>query len=950
MRRNEKLREPARGGKRNETFRPGRSRARLVACLVTGLASVMAVVAAHDAWSAIGKPWLGVGLLPQGLVLPVSTRDHVAAVGFQDRIVSVDARPVSGAREIEERLAAMRPGAPLTLGVERPSGVIESVSAWVHTFDPADYWQIFGPLLVGGVLGLVLGLVPLLSRPESPIARAWFAFNFGVACNFGILSLDWALVHRFAPWGVLFGALGAGGLLHLGMALPRPLPIHARWPRATVAAAYAIGAIAFVGWFAASFVSVAAVRKADFLEGAAMTAGALLLFANTVRVAFGDGTALARRQARLLLFCLLMLVPGWVLLLASLAWSAQLHLPPILHLLPLWACGLAIAWGMVRENLFELDAVARRAVTWALMLLGSMLLGGGTALALRAFVAPGSAWMAGGAVALLLALATGLPALREPIEGAIAQRLFPGHERARRAVHGASRELARLREPSELASIVRETVAAAVGGASARLFAGEPDGPLAEIAPSGPAPPGTAEAARETSGPVVPTSALHAFARSGGTLALDLDRDAARGLASEMEARGARVAVALPPGSGATGLLLVGRRADERLYTSDDAILLETLAGQLAVALENARAWTVVRSLERKLAEENHYLRQELAAEQSEGEIVGRSAAIRAVLAQIERVAPTDATVLVIGETGTGKELVVRSLHERSSRRAGILVKVACAALPEALLESELFGHERGAFTGATAAKPGRLEIADGGTLFLDDVDTLSLPVQAKLLRAIEVGETQRLGSNTVRKVSARVIAATNRDLLAEVRAGRFREDLYYRLHVVPIHLPPLRERREDVPLLVEHLVAREGPRFGREVREVSAAAMAEMQAWHWPGNVRELRNVVERALVLGDGPVLRLPAPLAPPSAEGDGVRRASPAALAAGEPAGAASAVAAGVPLADAVRDLKVAMIRTALERSGGNRTTAAERLGMHRQSLTRMIRDLGIADAEG
>ena len=191
-------------------------------------------------------------------------------------------------------------------------------------------------------------------------------------------------------------------------------------------------------------------------------------------------------------------------------------------------------------------------------------------------------------------------------------------------------------------------------------------------------------------------------------------------------------------------------------------------------------------------------------------------------------------------------------------------MKIACAALPEPLLESELFGHERGAFTGAVGRKAGRFEVADGGTIFFDDVDTLPLGVQAKLLRALQEGEVQRLGSNEVRRVDVRVVAATNRDLLADVRAGRFREDLYYRLNVVPLRIPPLRERREDIPLLVEHFVRQDGQRLGRStVRAVSAEALEALRAYAWPGNVRELRNVIQRALVLSRDDVLRLPGPL---------------------------------------------------------------------------------------
>ena len=242
------------------------------------------------------------------------------------------------------------------------------------------------------------------------------------------------------------------------------------------------------------------------------------------------------------------------------------------------------------------------------------------------------------------------------------------------------------------------------------------------------------------------------------------------------------------------------------------------------------------------------------------------------------------------------------------------MVKLACAALPENLLESEMFGHERGAFTGADQTREGRFELADGGTIFFDDVDTLPLSVQAKLLRAIQEGEVQRIGSNTTRQVDVRIVAATNRNLENEVRAGRFREDLFYRLAVVPIHLPPLRERREDIPLLVEHITKVQGQKLGRIIREVSAEALRQLQAWDWPGNIRELRNVIERALVLSEGEILHLPGPLPqtlrPPEVE-NGIQTPS---------AGVA-------PLQTLLREYKKALIQDALSRSEGNQRRAAE-----------------------
>ncbi|HEY7728709.1 MAG TPA: sigma-54 dependent transcriptional regulator [Candidatus Eisenbacteria bacterium] len=266
---------------------------------------------------------------------------------------------------------------------------------------------------------------------------------------------------------------------------------------------------------------------------------------------------------------------------------------------------------------------------------------------------------------------------------------------------------------------------------------------------------------------------------------------------------------------------------------------------------------TVERALElRALKRENESLRQHVGVAE---EMVGRSAALEQVRAEIAKVAPTEAKVLVTGESGSGKELVARAIHRLSARARGPFEKLNCAALPKDLVESELFGYEKGAFTGAQAMKRGRLEASDRGTLFLDEVGDMSLDTQAKFLRAIETGEIERLGGTRTIAVDARIVSATNKDLPEEIREGRFREDLYYRLNVVPIHLPPLRQRREDIPLLVEHFIRKASADLGRTPRAVTPEGMKRLAVYSWPGNIRELRNVLERLLIMTEGETLDL-------------------------------------------------------------------------------------------
>ena len=267
-------------------------------------------------------------------------------------------------------------------------------------------------------------------------------------------------------------------------------------------------------------------------------------------------------------------------------------------------------------------------------------------------------------------------------------------------------------------------------------------------------------------------------------------------------------------------------------------------------------------TLKEQLEQENVYLKKEIVVERNHFEVIGRSEPIRRVLVKVEQVAPTVSTVLLLGETGTGKELIARAIHRNSKRKDRLMVKVNCAALPASLVESELFGREKGAFTGALTREIGRFELAHDSTIFLDEIGELPLELQAKLLRVLQEGEFERLGSSRTIHVDARLIAATSRDLEAAVRAGKFREDLYYRLNVFPIHIPPLRERREDIPILTWHFLRELGNRMGREIESVRAGTMTSFQGYSWPGNVRELRNVIERHLITNPGPTFEAELP----------------------------------------------------------------------------------------
>jgi DNA-binding NtrC family response regulator len=319
-----------------------------------------------------------------------------------------------------------------------------------------------------------------------------------------------------------------------------------------------------------------------------------------------------------------------------------------------------------------------------------------------------------------------------------------------------------------------------------------------------------------------------------------------------------------------------------------------------------------------RLKTQHSYLLSEREEEFNHYGIVGRSRSMEEVIRRAELVAETKSTVLITGETGTGKELVARAIHSRSAQRDMPLIKVNCAAIPDTLLESELFGHVRGAFTGATSSKKGRFALADGGTIFLDEIGTLSMAVQAKLLRVLQEREFEPLGSERTERVDVRVIAATNRDLRQLVSEGRFQEDLFYRLNVIPIHMPPLRERPEDIPILVEHFVRKHEQRTGRRIERVEEAALGALQQYEWPGNVRELENTLERAVVLAPGPVITVRA----------------------------ISVLGAGAPTSTSLPSLKLHQniewveretIRRALDAASGVKKDAAELMGLSQRALS-------------
>ena len=407
------------------------------------------------------------------------------------------------------------------------------------------------------------------------------------------------------------------------------------------------------------------------------------------------------------------------------------------------------------------------------------------------------------------------------------------------------------------------------------------------------------------------------------------------------ESEGLKSACWLPLVSRARVLGVLGlSRLDPVPFSQSDVHFLQQLASQVAIAVENALAYGQISELTDKLAQEKLYLEGEVRAEAKFETIVGKSSALHRVLKLAETVAPTDSTVLIYGETGTGKELIARAIHDLSSRRSKTFVKLNCAAIPTGLLESELFGHEKGAFTGAVGQRIGRLELANGGTLFLDEIGDIPLEIQPKLLRVLQEREFERLGSTRTIRTDVRLIAATHRDLEAMVREQKFRSDLFFRLNVFPVELPALRERPEDIPLLVRHFAEEFSRRMNKPIETISSESMSALYQYGWPGNIRELQNVIERAVILSQGSALTVPlAEIESPATPLPGEVGAKPKAIR-------------RRPVRSIIAEVDRGQIIQALNDAGGRiggRDGAAARLGLKRTTFITRMKKLGIEPNE-
>ncbi len=882
------------------------TRAWIVLPALLSLAYAIAVVIA--AWRA---PEKGFQAFTGHRVVYVAPGGRAEAAGLRegDVIRAIDGVPVASTFDYAYRVLVREPGERVVLGVDRAAGdsgsrlppARETIAIELGPAPPP--WSALVATLLAAVL-LVLGLVARIGRPGELVARRFYRTAVMYAMVYvGALSWSRLLVHPVLAL-VFLVALFAAPKLAIDLSLELPHRIAAPWlRRATLAIAVGLGGACGIAVAVAiyDFQTGGGDRALPWIEGTIAAQCAVIPIYTGVALwyqlrAHREAHGTARAQLRWLLFgqalCglpALAAIPVAALDLDRFLIAGYQPFAGAVGILWFVAYGLAV----MRIRLADVDALIKSSLGYAVATGAAALVYVGVVLAAgwltELAVGDAGPWahLAAGIVA---ALAFG--PLRARVTRWIDRRFFRDRRHYVEALRRASESLARLREPAVLA---RELVAQVV------------------------------EAVRAEKG------ALYLHGAGGWTIAHAVGELPAEPIAP---ADGIAVPIVGDNTRDVAAMLVLGPRRSGDLYSSEDRDLLGALAGQLATVLANARAYgTIVqkteeiRELRDRLADENQFLRERIAAATGGATLAGDSAAVRELGRMVELVAKSDASVLLLGESGTGKGLLARLVHATSPRAEQAFLHVDCGAIAAGVFESELFGHERGAFTGATKLRRGPIELADGGTLFLDEIGELPLELQPKLLRVLEERCVMRVGATQPVAVDVRIIVATNRDLESMTKRGAFREDLYFRLRVVELVVPPLRARRADLPALCAQLLPRAAKRCGRPVRSLAPDALDAMARYNWPGNVRELANVLERALVMGEGEItaaeLELPAiEIAEPVAE--------PA-----EPA----------PHDVVMEDIERRRLTAALREADGNQSHAAKALGMPRTTFINKLRRHGL-----
>ncbi len=864
------------------------------------LAYAVAVVAA--AWRAPEKGFLA---FTGQRIVHVESDGPAARAGLTpgDRIVAVDGVPVTSTLDYSFRVLRRQPGDTVVFGVDRGPTHID-VPVQLEASPPP--WAALVATLLAAAL-IVLGLIARIGRPDDPAARRFYR----TSCIYAIVyvgAMSWARLMPHPVLGITFLlALFTAPAIALDLAIDFPQrntisPGARRWRRIAYTIMFILGAICAAAIVVAAndYREGAGDRALYWIVGCVATQMALIVLHASIALAFQlrevrRAHGPARAQLRWLLFGQVMsALPAIASIPFALA-DLELFLlvwyrPFVVAIAIIWA--IAYGFAVLRVRLADVDALIRSSAGYAVAT--------GASLTILVAVVLATGWLTGQIVGGLVAVVLFGP-IRASVNRWLDRRFFRDRGHYVEALRKVGESLALLRAPDALAKEAVLQVTDAVRAERGALYLR--DGARWTVA----------SAVGEAFGdePVAPED-------------------------------GISIRVATVNANDPVAILVLGPRRSGDLYSSQDKDLLGALASQLGIALANARAFGTItelsttlesqnveiRGLRDRLEDENRFLRARVLAALDGATLVGESRAIRELTKTIDRVARSDANVLVLGESGTGKGLVARTLHAASPRSAGPFLQVDCGAIAAGVFESELFGHERGAFTGAARMRRGPVELADGGTLFLDEVGELPLELQPKLLRVLEDRSFLRVGGTQPVSVDVRIIAATHRDLDDMVSKGQLREDLYFRLRVVELVVPPLRQRRGDLPALCESLLPRAAKRCGRNTLPLSADALARMAAYGWPGNVRELENVLERALVLCEGSEvtaadLELPDRPAPPEI----IVESSEA------------------PHDEVMETIERKRLTAALRAAGGNQSHAAKTLGMPRTTFINKLRRHGL-----
>jgi DNA-binding NtrC family response regulator len=878
------------------------------------IALIYAIAVVVAAWSA---PEKGFQAFVGQRVAIIDEGGPAEAAGLRagDLIVAADGVPITSTLDYAFRVLQREPGELVTLGVRR-DGQAHSIPIRFGESPPP--WSAIIATLLATVL-LVLGLIARIGRPDDPDARRFYRTAVIYAVFYvGALSWTRLIVHPALGIGFLVAMFSAPAVgFSLSIDFPHRTSSNAaarRWRRGAYATSAVLASLAFGALVLAAtdYTSGGGDRGLTLLVAAVSIQLTIVIFQSSIGLWFqrrahrGVGGT-ERGQLRWVLFgqalCLLPALGASPFAIIDLqTFLLEWYKPFVVAIAILWFVSYGLA--VLRVRLADVDALIRSSLGYAAAT--------GAAVVVYLFVILGAGWLTGrllGEAGPWPHLAAGLSAvvvfgpIRTRINTWLDRRFFRDRQHYVESIRRVGESLARLREPDALAKEAVEEVVQAVRAERA---------------------------------------ALYLRTDSAWTIAYAVGDDWPTSPEGPEDGYLLRV-----PG-GATGdpiaLLAIGPRRSGDLYSSQDRDLLGALAAQLGVSLGNARAYgriakmsreleaqnEEIRGLRDRLEDENQFLRARIEAATDGAQLIGESKAIRELTKTIERVSRSDASVLILGESGTGKGLVARTLHGASLRADKPFLQVDCGAIAHSVFESELFGHERGAFTGASRMRRGPIELADGGTLFLDEIGELPLDLQPKLLRVLQDKEFLRVGGTQPVKVDVRVIAATHRNLDAMVEKGELREDLYFRLRVVELIVPPLRSRRTDLPALCESLLPRVARHAGRRPRPLAADALARMAAYGWPGNVRELENVLARALVLADGPEIT--------AADLDLPDRPAPVEEVVEIPSG-------DVSHGELMENIEKKRLVAALRAAGGNQSHAAKALGLPRTTFINKLRRYGL-----